>query len=446
MTTFSRARRFQRRDHPRPRATVIRGTIVVVIAGLLGLQLLRLYNGVPTTNYKTVYVSTPIVGNLLSHDAVRVAGKRIGQVLSTDIGRDGRPRVELQLAPGTKLPADTGVRLRANGLLGARFVELAPGSSRSLLAEGATIRGDANSYTFGLPEAVDVFDRQTRGGLSQVINKLGEGTLGNGTGLNQSVRLAGTRAKDFQQVMDAILARGDAAGRLLPAVRSAIAAFDRGSDVASTFPDAMSDALRPFVSERDATRATLDHAPAALASAQDGLRRGQRLVAQVRRFATVAAKETLPAAPEGFRQLAALLREAIPRLRQANPVLKHLAGGAQGARTTVLQLRPVLPLADKAIPDLRQLLAVVAAHSCDVADTAVALRSMTGFGQSGFGPNGPAMAFRLQAVAPNAGEAVGVTDSTGLLTRVGYEAPCSYLQHAYPQFVPGGISARSSRR
>src|SRR5439155_5964009 len=191
---------------------------------------------------------------------------------------------------------------------------------------------DANSYTYGLPETVDVFDRQTRGGLHQVIDKLGEGMLTNGAGLNQSLRLAGTRAGYFDRVLRAILARHDAAARLLPAVQSAVAALDRGSDEAAAFPDAMSDALRPFVTERAATRATLDKAPAALASAQDGLRRGQALPAQVRRFATVAAKETLPAAPAGFRQLAALLREVLAPLPETNRTLQSLSIGAPGAR------------------------------------------------------------------------------------------------------------------
>src|SRR5207247_10885306 len=141
-----------------------------------------------------------------------------------------------------------------------------------------------------------------------------------------------------------------------------------GRDGAAAFPDAMSDALRPFVTERAATRATLDKAPAALASAQDGLRRGQALLAQVRRFATVAAKETLPAAPAGFRQLAALLREVLAPLPETNRTLQSLSIGAPGARHFLLVADPVLPYVNKALDGLRPLLAVVGAHACDVVD------------------------------------------------------------------------------
>jgi ABC-type transporter Mla subunit MlaD len=447
MTMATTVRKRKRRyDHRPPTQTALIGTVIVAILGSIAFLMLKLYNGVPTTNYEQAFVSTPTIGNLLAHDFVRVGGKRVGQVIHIDVGSDGNPRVELQLDPGTKLPADTTVKIRANGLLGARFVELNPGHERRLLAQGATIKGDANSYTYGLPEAVDVFDRQTRGGLHQVINKLGQGTLGNGAGLNQSLRLAGTRTGYFDRVMRAILARHDAAARLLPALQSAVAALNRGSDEAAAFPDATSAALRPFVTERAATRATLDRAPAALAAAQDGLRRGQALLAQVRRFATVAAKQTLPAAPAAFRQLAALLSEIRRPLPEANITLQNVTRGAQGARRFLLGADPVLPAANQALENLRPLLAVVGAHACDVVDSAVTLRSMTGWGQPGFGPNGPAMAFRLQAMAPNGGDAVGVTDTTGLLKRVGYEAPCSYLQHPYPQFAPSATSARSNRR
>jgi len=437
--------RKRRRDSRPPTQTALLGVLIVATLASIGFLMLKLYNGVPTTNYEKVFVSTPTLGNLLAHDYVRIGGKRVGQVIDVDVGPDGNPRIELQLDPGTRLPQDTKIKIRANGLLGARFVELTPGTARKVLPEGATIEGDANSYTFGLPEAVDTFDRETRGGLRQVIGKLGQGTLGNGAGLNTSLKLAGTHAGGFDRVMRSILARPDAAARLLPSVRSAVAALDRGSDAAPTFPDAASDAFGPFVSERDATRATLEHAPAALASAQDGLRRGRALVEQVHRFATVAATETLPAAPTAFRELAALLREARGPLRRTTPFLPRLGKVAGVVRTTLLTINPVLPRANEAIASFRPLLDVVGKHACDVIDTAVTLRSMTGFGQAGSGPAGPAMAFRLQAVVPNGADAAGVTDTTGLLERDGYEAPCAYPQREYQQFLTSTPARRKGR-
>src|SRR5262245_63150468 len=126
-------RRRMRRDRPRATAIALRGIAVCAVALAIGFGLLRLYNGVPGKDYATYYVSTPTVGNLLLHDPVRISGTRVGQVLAIDIGDDGQPKLELQLDPGTQIPDDTRVGLRDNGLLGARYVSLEPGTSTTPL-------------------------------------------------------------------------------------------------------------------------------------------------------------------------------------------------------------------------------------------------------------------------------------------------------------------------
>jgi len=438
MATFYRARGVRRRDHPRPRATVIRGTIVVVIAALLGFQLLRLYNGVPTTDYKTVYVSTPIVGNLLSHDAVRVAGKRIGQVLSTDIGPDGRPRVELQLDPGTKLPADTGVRLRANGLLGARYVELVPGTSKQLLADDAVLRGTETSYTYGLPEAIDVFDSKTRKGLGNTLRGLGAGVLANGAGLNTTLKQAGTYTPQFEDIMRSILRRDGAAERLLPATNAAFVNLERNTGYVEPWLRAAGDALEPFVAETDAVRDTLTEAPGALASADSGLGRGVKLLSAVRQLSTAAAR-TLPPAPEGVRALSTLLEEGRGPLKRLMPTfVRQARAGLNAPWDGAPMLEVIRPRVNELFKNVRPIMREIGDHECDIRNGAATLRSMTGYEQNTqSGELGQAMAFRLQAVAPSPADLVGASTSGGpstLLKRVGYPADCVYDSRPYPQF------------
>jgi hypothetical protein len=77
-------------------------------------------------------------------------------------------------------------------------------------------------------------------------------------------------------------------------------------------------------------------------------------------------------------------------------------------------------------------LTTVAPYGCDIINFATIFRSMTGFGGGGGeGPNGPAMAFRLQVIAPMVGEAARVADPAGLVHRDGYPAPCTYLSKPY---------------
>lgn len=437
MATFTR-RPMRRRDHPRPRATFFRGTLVVLIAGLLGFQLLRLYNGVPTTDYKTVYVSTPIVGNLLSHDAVRVAGKRIGQVLSTDIGSDGRPRVELQLDPGTKLPADTSVRLRANGLLGARYVELVPGKSKQMLADDAVLRGTESSYTYGLPEAIDVFDSKTREGLSGTLRGLGAGVLSNGKGLNTTLEQAGTYTPQFDDIMRSILRRDGAAERLLPATNAAFVNFERNTGYVEPWLRSAGDALQPFVRETDAVRDTLAEAPGALAAADSGLGRGTKLLSAVRQLSAAAAR-TLPPAPDGTRALSTLLREGRGPLKRLMPKFVGQArAGLNAPWDGAPMLEVIRPRLNELLKNVRPIMQEIGDHQCDIRNGAATLRSMTGYEQNAqSGELGQAMAFRLQAVAPSPADLLGAATTGGpstLVKRAGYPKDCTYDSRPYPQF------------
>ena len=101
------------------------------------------YSGVPLRDYDHYVVEVPATGNLIAHDQVRIGGVRVGQVEKTAITPDGKARLALQLERGTRLPADTQVVLRANGLLGARYVQLVPGASSRLLRSGKRAQGRA---------------------------------------------------------------------------------------------------------------------------------------------------------------------------------------------------------------------------------------------------------------------------------------------------------------
>jgi len=434
-----------RRDKPPATRTAILGLAVIAVLATVGYSTLRIYNGVPGVDYRMVSISVPTVGNLLPHDAVRIAGTRVGQVLKLDIGPDGRPLAELQLDPGTWLPTDTKVTIRANGLLGARYVQLDPGSARTLLPAGSTIAAGAESYTYGLPEAVAVFDADARGGLRRTVGGLAEGLLANGAPLNTSIK-AGRRApREFRALAREVLRRDGAAARLLPSLASVTEPLDRARPLARPFMQATADAVQPFAEQRDATRATLAAAPGALRAAEAGLRRGRTLLASVRDLSTEA-RATLPPAPAGLRQLAALLRDARAPLRRAEPtVRKLLPDTARFATPALIATEPLVPRLKSGVDTARPMLDNISRYACDVKNTGVVLRSMTGFAQAGNGPAGPAMAFRLQAVIPAGLEALGIKDATGILEREAYEEPCKYVSRPYPQNVPPAAARRTGR-
>lgn len=427
----SRSRGRRRRDVEPPIRTVVKGLAVSAVVGVLIWLAVSAYNGIPFTNYSTLYVSIPAAGNLLPHDPVRIAGVRVGQVLSKSLGSNGRVRLSLQLEPGVTVPADTAVAVRAQGLLGARYVDLVLGHSAHALPSGSTLTASTSALTFGVPEALDTFDAQTRGALGAMVRGLGAGFLGRGRGLNDALRLDAPQMVPFQQLAATILARPGAAQRLLPSLdRMTTALAGSGAQIAGTFTPGAA-ALAPFVTERGALRATLDQAPAALESATTGLTQGTRLLGATEALAT-ALHGTLPDAPAGLRRLTSLLKTSPQPLDRAAALL----GTAQQAVPAALQitgsLQPVLAPLSQGLARLTPMLDQIAPYGCNVENLGAVFRSMTGLGGTGTGPHGPAMAFRLTPVPPGGQGFFGSTDTSGLTQRDGYPAPCHYLASTYP--------------
>lgn len=396
-----------------------------------------LYNGVPTTHYGTAYASLPVVGDLLTHDAVRIAGVRVGQVESIGLGRDEQPRVQLQLDPGTRLPVGTRIVIRANGLLGARYVQLIPGSGQRLLPNGATIHGGAGSFTSGLPEVIATFDARTRDGLTRSIYGLSAGLAGEGGPLNESIHQLSIGTPEFDAIARAVLAHDQAARRLIPALDATLAPLAANRQYVRPGFTALTGAVTPFSTERAAVQAALAAAPATLSTAQSGLGRGLALLSSVRSLATAAAA-TLPPAPSALSDLSALLAAAPVPLRELVPDLQHrLPVTAAGLQRLLASARgKLVPLVNAGVTVARPQLQYIGQHSCDFKNFAASMRSMTGFGQPGNGPIGQAMAFRLDVALPAGGEGLGLPASgplgLGEYKRVGYEAPCTYLSRPYP--------------
>src|SRR4030095_11332374 len=67
------------------------------------------------------------LGGLKPRAPVVIAGGKVGQVRSTELGDDYRARVTLDLDPTLKIPADTTASIVTAGLLGDRYVSLPAG-------------------------------------------------------------------------------------------------------------------------------------------------------------------------------------------------------------------------------------------------------------------------------------------------------------------------------
>lgn len=421
-----------RTNHVPPRQVLFRGGLVTLL--LIGFVYLgtSLYNGVPGKKYIYVNSTVPQVGNLIQHDPVRLSGVRIGQVKSVEASTDGKARLELQLDPGTGLPVDSQLIVRANGLLGARFVQIVPGRSTDTIADGGDIKPDTKqSLTFGVPEALDTFDPKTRVELQHMVEGLGIGLFGRGADLNVFFRRVSDEVVHAQDLFKTISNTG-AVPALLPSLRSGLRPLnDNRQNLAAMMPET-SRALQPFVAERGAVRETLDAAPGALDAANAGLAKGTRLLASVRAV-SLSAQRTLPFAPRGLRTTSRLMSEAGRPLEQANALLKEARPTVPKVLDVTAALRPVLTPVKALTDDLNPMVALLGSYGCDIVNFGTVFRSMTGSAGTGSGPNGALKAFRLQAIAPSPAEALSIDGANDpLFVKDSYPAPCKYLSKPYP--------------
>lgn len=428
-------RRGRRYDGDPPVRALGRGLLVAAFIALFGYLAVAFYNGVPGRDYRFVDAKLPRIGSLLRHDPVRLGGVRVGQVRSIDLAPDGQTLLRLQLEPDAHVPSDSHIRIRANGLLGARFVELVPGRSPREIGPHQVIVGSDTSLTAGATDALDTFDRQTRGALRPLLGELGTGLAGQGGHVNDLLRVGSREivpAKDFFATLNA---HGDALQRLLPALDAGVTPLDDNRQALTGLIAAGSGALNPFVAERPAVRDTLDLAPSALGAANAGLAAGTPLLQATRRLAAQA-RRTLPAAPGSLRAASALLRESHVPLVRADALLRRVPAAVPAvlrlARAASPLAKPLAGLLDDLVVVVRK----VAPYGCDITNFGAVFRSMTGLGtqaggEQGGGPNGPAMQFRLQATAPVTTEALGLKDTSGLVVREGYPRPCKYLAKPY---------------
>jgi phospholipid/cholesterol/gamma-HCH transport system substrate-binding protein len=412
---------------------VLQAAVSIAVVVVLVLLALDIYHGVPWVNYKTIYATVPETGNLLPHDPVRIAGVRVGQVSGISIDSAGNARLALQIDPGTKLPHGTAFELRANGLLGSRYVQLIPGHGGGELAPGTTLHGGTDSLTYGVPDALNVFNQQTRGALGTMVSGLGRGLLGRGQGLNQTIHEIASESGAAQQLVAGLIGPGHLSA-LVPSLESMMSPLDTArGDITALFGPA-SASFQPFVDQRSEVEDALDQAPSALAAAQSGLSNGERLLGAADAL-SIEAREILPQAPAGLKATTVLLATSHPALTRAKALLATAKPTVPAVLRILSAVQPVLSPASQALGRGTPISNTVAPYGCNIENFGAVIRSMTGFGGGAGvpgGPGGPAMAFRLEIIPAAPTELLGAADVFHLVNRVGYSPPCHYLSTAYP--------------
>jgi phospholipid/cholesterol/gamma-HCH transport system substrate-binding protein len=142
-----------------------------VIAGIACLGYLAIKLGkleVFGASGYTVYGDFPSVAGLKVGDPVEIAGVKVGRVDSMGLA-DDRARVFLRLNDGIKLQDDVIASVRARGLIGDKFVLIAPGASEKIIPPGGKIR-----ETDSPPDIPDLIGKIVGGDLTSKGDKKDE--------------------------------------------------------------------------------------------------------------------------------------------------------------------------------------------------------------------------------------------------------------------------------
>lgn len=388
-----------RHSHDRPLYAIVTGlATLLVVFGSVVVFFRTPREGLPGQPIYTVKATLPDIGNLRPRNQVRIAGTLVGQVLTREPTRDGRVLIEMKLSDDVRpLRSDTRVVVRLKGLLGGRFVQLIPGTEGRPLENGGMLveKSLADSLVADVPEVLEVFDEPTRDATVSAVDGLGEGVLGRGADLNDTIALARKLAPRAPRIFDELMRRPGSVDRLLPLTDAGITPIDQARDDFAEGLEPGRRALQPFVDRASAVQDTLEEAPPTLDRARAGLGTSRRLLAAARGLATTATTHTLPSAPGGLREATALLRESPRPLRRGRALLAEVRPTVPPVLRLLRAADPVLDPAQRALRALVPPVAELGRHGCDVSGWAENWRSMLGFGKPGGGAVGPVNTLRL---------------------------------------------------
>jgi virulence factor Mce-like protein len=258
-----RARRriaFEVFDNP-----VLVGTVTILIVIVAVYLSYIAENGLPFVPTYNIKVDVANAAELVKNADVRIGGARVGQVLtiSPELPTKQWPHPYAQLGIALEkslepLPMNTKYQVRLASVLGGKYVEIIPGTSRGAgLPDGGeftlSTKGNQNHNIpfVDLDTAFKTFGPKTQQGLRSATAQLGEAVAGRGTAFNDAtystarligplenlLRLFAARSTNLPQFVSGLAATTGALAPVAPTISSLL------SDGATTFAALQNSAL-----------------------------------------------------------------------------------------------------------------------------------------------------------------------------------------------------------
>jgi virulence factor Mce-like protein len=294
---------------------------------------------------------------------VRIGGKRVGQVseikaMKSPDGRRFYSKLSLKLdRTVAELPADTKLRIRPKSIIGAKFVELFPGTSARKVPAGGTIQEAATSASVDLDEVTGLFDANLRRSYRTVIKEAANGFAGRGSSLNEGLDAIPPALSGATKLFNTLSDPSTQLSRFVLGLDATTQAVAPSARELGTLFQGAEPTLKAIGAENDANNQSLQLLPSVL----DATRSASVVAAPVLRDAAALVKELRPGVRELPRTVRALHRVAvngIPVLKRA-PVLGTELRSTLIAADRTLQRQTFGDSLTLLTPTLQQLLPAV---------------------------------------------------------------------------------------
>ena len=317
------------------------GTALVLLAACVaGLSL----TGASSEGEKTYRVDALFynAAHLIPGQLVKIAGAEVGEVEDVKLTHDRRARVQMKIDERFgPFRADAKCRIRPQSLIGEKFVQCDPGSSRAPELresgdEAPTVPLKRNEVPVDLDLVFASLRMPYRQRLSLIVNELGTGLAGRPEELNDAIRLANPALGQTRRVLEIVDADRARLARLIDASDEVIGELAERRGEVQGFIGRAGEVGEEVASRRGDLDLALRELPPMLAELEPTARDLETLATQARPVLS-----DLRAAAPGLRALAA---DFGPLNDAARPALVKLADMSKTGRRAVRAATPVAEL------------------------------------------------------------------------------------------------------
>ncbi|MCX6398686.1 MAG: MlaD family protein [Propionibacteriales bacterium] len=341
-------------------------TLIVALGCVLGFVYLwsRAGGGLPAgDDYRVSFLASDIK-NLQDGGDVRVAGVRVGKVVSREVeGEQVRVALELD-ASVAPLHGGVTVRIGLKSLIGQSMVVVEDGDGEAI-EDGAALSAESVVPAVDIDEVVTTFDPATRASLASALTRVGAVTDGTEESVQQARDGLGRIGREGFTATDALAAQSADLADLVRHTTTLLASLNTRRTALTSLIDSSEKITTTLAERKDNLARTVRSLPELLAAAEGaGVALGDlsddlRPVAADLEASAANLRVALRQLPPVTRDLRAVMPVALSALRRADGTLAELPGLAGN-------LTDVSPALDILLRNVNPVLGYVQPYAYDI--------------------------------------------------------------------------------